>query len=65
MEREILEQVIYNLEQEHSDLHEMLDNPISLKSLSVFNLQRLKKRKLVVKDKIKILKSRLYPNIIA
>ena len=53
------------IEQEHSDLHEIIDDPNSINKFSEFTIQKLKKRKLFLKDKIKLLQSMLYPDIIA
>jgi len=53
------------LEHEHRDLNEIIDNPSSRGEFSEFTLQKLKKRKLLVKDHIKRLKRFLYPDIIA
>jgi len=53
------------LEHEHQDLNEIIDDPSSHSKFSQFTLQKLKKRKLFVKDKIKLIKTHLYPDIIA
>ena len=53
------------IEQEHSDLNEIIDDPNSINKFSEFTIQKLKKRKLFLKDKIKLLQSMLYPDIIA
>ncbi len=53
------------LEQEHNDLNEVIDDPSSISKFSEFSLQKLKKRKLFLKDKIRLLRSMLYPDIIA
>ncbi|RTK92122.1 MAG: DUF465 domain-containing protein [Rickettsiales bacterium] len=58
-------QELVELELEHNDLNEIIDDPVSHNKFSKFTLQRLKKRKLHLKDKIRILKSELYPDIIA
>lgn len=58
-------QELIELELEHNDLNEIIDDPLSHNKFSKFTLQRLKKRKLQLKDKIRILKSELYPDIIA
>jgi hypothetical protein len=54
-----------SLEQEHRDLNEIIDDSNSITKFSEFTLQKLKKRKLFLKDKIKLLQSMLYPDIIA
>ena len=53
------------LELEHQDLNEIIDAPNTHAKFSQFTLQKLKKRKLFVKDKIKLIKTHLYPDIIA
>ena len=53
------------IEQEHMDLPEIIDDPNSINKFSEFTIQKLKKRKLFLKDKIKLLQSMLYPDIIA
>ncbi|GAB4169699.1 MAG: hypothetical protein Tsb006_7630 [Rickettsiaceae bacterium] len=60
-----LRKELEELEQEHNDLNEIIDDPYSHDKFSEFTLQRLKKRKLLLKDRIRILKSLLYPDIIA
>lgn len=54
-----------SIEQEHKDLNEIIDDPSSINKFSEFTIQKLKKRKLLLKDKIKLLQSMLYPDIIA
>ena len=53
-----------NLQEEHNDLKSILSgtdkNPID-----EFTLHRIKKRKLMIKDKIAQLKSKIFPDIIA
>ena len=53
------------LEQEHKDLNEIIDAPDCQTKFSQFTLQKLKKRKLWIKDKITIIKDALHPDIIA
>ena len=50
---------------EHEDLNDSIDDIELSNSFSEFTLRRLKKRKLVIKDKIEKLKSLIYPDIIA
>ncbi|MDF2965168.1 MAG: hypothetical protein K0Q51_556 [Rickettsiaceae bacterium] len=52
-------------EQEHAELNQLLDDEEQLSAFDQLTLQRFKKRKLWLKDKIIHLKSRLYPDIIA
>ena len=60
-----LELELKELEQEHGDLNEIIDAPDCQEKFSEFTLQKLKKRKLLIKDKIKIVKNLLHPDIIA
>ncbi len=56
---------LHELQHEHRDLNEIIDNPNARDEFSEFTLQKLKKRKLLVKDHIKRLKMFLHPDIIA
>lgn len=51
------------LEIEHAEMKEIIDSESSL--LDEVTLQRIKKRKLKIKDEIIKIKSRLHPDIIA
>jgi hypothetical protein len=53
------------LESEHRDLDEVIDRLADDKPFDQLKLQRLKKRKLVLKDEMTILRSRILPDIIA
>jgi len=53
------------LEQEHRDLDEILIELAEKKTIDLLQVQRLKKRKLVLKDKITILRDKIEPDIIA
>jgi len=53
------------LEQEHRDLDEILIQLHERKTVDFLQIQRLKKRKLVLKDRIIFLKNKLDPDIIA
>ena len=53
------------LELEHHDLDDVIGRLASDPSLDRLQLQRLKKRKLVLKDQIQRLRARLIPDIIA
>ncbi len=57
--------ILHELESEHQELNQIIDDPESSTKFSEFTIQRLKKRKLLLKDKIKVLKSKLQPDIIA
>jgi hypothetical protein len=63
--RDSLIKEISELEQEHNDLNILISDPESAKIFSQFTFQKLKKRKLFLKDKIIALKDELYPDIIA
>ena len=53
------------LEQEHRDLDEVLIHLQEAKTVNFLQVQRLKKRKLGLKDKIINLKNKIEPDIIA
>jgi hypothetical protein len=64
-EEEVLRRKLDELKIEHRDLDDTIDRLASLFSTDQLQLQRLKKRKLVLKDLITKYESRLVPNIIA
>jgi len=53
------------LRQEHRDLDAAIDAMVSLGTADTIQIQRLKKRKLVLKDRIKQLEDQTVPDIIA
>ncbi len=53
------------LEQEHRDLDEILSQLQEKKTVDFLQIQRLKKRKLILKDRIIYLKNKIEPDIIA
>ena len=53
------------LEEEHRDLDEILIQIQEKKTVNFLQIQRLKKRKLILKDKINYLKNKIEPDIIA
>jgi hypothetical protein len=53
------------LESEHRDLDEVIERLADDKPFDQLKLQRLKKRKLILKDEMTILRSRILPDIIA
>ena len=61
----LLKRQLEQLTEEHSDLDalivEMISNPLT----DMVRLQRLKKRKLAIKDEIRAIHRRLLPDIIA
>ncbi len=58
-------EVLKNFEQEHRDLDEILIQLQEKNTVDFLQIQRLKKRKLVLKDKIIDIKNKLEPDIIA
>ena len=58
-------EVLKNCEQEHRDLDEILIQLQEKNTVDLLQIQRLKKRKLVLKDKIIDIKNKLEPDIIA
>ena len=64
----LADQLIQNLkeyEQEHRDLDQILIQLQDKHTVDFLQIQRLKKRKLVLKDKIIDLRNKLEPDIIA
>jgi Uncharacterized conserved small protein containing a coiled-coil domain len=53
------------LEQEHRDLDEILIQLQEKQTIDFQQIQRLKKRKLILKDRIIFLKNKIEPDIIA
>ena len=53
------------LEQEHRDLDEILIQIQEKQTVSFLQIRRIKKRKLILKDKINYLKNKIEPDIIA
>ena len=62
--KELLNQLSV-LEQEHRDLDDVINQLQTQKTINLLQIQRLKKRKLLLKDKIKNLKDKIEPDIIA
>ena len=60
-----LVEVLKNFEQEHRDLDEILIQLQEKNTVDFLQIQRLKKRKLILKDKINEIKNKLEPDIIA
>ena len=58
-------EVLKNFEQEHRDLDQILIQLQEKNTVDFLQIQRLKKRKLVLKDKINEIKNKLEPDIIA
>ena len=64
-EKAQIRQRLQALEVEHHDLDDFIDRLVVDRSLDQIQLQRLKKRKLLLKDQIQRLRARLIPDIIA
>lgn len=65
MDEEALEEKLADLKREHKDLDEIIERLQSTKPVDFLQLQRLKKRKLHLKDQIQKVESELLPDIIA
>lgn len=63
--QDALRRRIADLETEHGDLDGIIDQVAEEAPFDQLKVQRLKKRKLVLKDEIKMLRSRLIPDNIA
>ena len=63
-EEELREKLI-ELKREHQDLDDIIDRLITHQPVDFLQLQRIKKRKLLLKDMIQKIESRLLPDIIA
>lgn len=64
-EQQLLKARIHVLESEHRDLDDVIERLSGDKPFDQLQLQRLKKRKLVLKDEIALLRSQILPDIIA
>jgi hypothetical protein len=64
-DEEVLRRKLDELKSEHSDLDDVIDQISRQFPYDQLKLQRLKKRRLVLKDLIAKLESRLVPDIIA
>jgi hypothetical protein len=64
-EKAQIRQRLHALEVEHQDLDDVIGRLVVDRSQDQIQLQRLKKRKLLLKDQIQRLRTRLIPNIIA
>tara|TARA_B100000282_G_scaffold199392_1_gene145856 strand:+ start:398 stop:598 length:201 start_codon:yes stop_codon:yes gene_type:complete len=58
-------EILKNFEQEHRDLDEILIQLQEKNTVDFLQIKRLKKRKLILKDKIIDIKNKLEPDIIA
>ena len=64
-EQQILKARLHVLESEHRDLDDVIERLSEDKPFDQLQLQRLKKRKLVLKDEMALMRSRILPDIIA
>lgn len=64
-DQEILKQQLNRLEHEHHDLDAMIEKMLGETTVNQIAVQRLKKRKLMIKDHISQLHSKMLPDIIA
>jgi hypothetical protein len=64
-EKAQIRQRLQALEVEHHDLDDVIDRLVVDRTQDQLQLQRLKKRKLLLKDQIQRLRARLIPDIIA
>jgi hypothetical protein len=64
-ETELLRRKLEELRLEHRDLDDVIARLSESAPMSQIQLQRLKKRKLMLKDQITLLESKLLPDIIA
>lgn len=65
MSKSLLIKQLKELEEEHRDLDQILIQLQEKQTVDFAQIQRLKKRKLVLKDKIIYLKNKIEPDIIA
>ncbi|WP_036259173.1 YdcH family protein [Methylocapsa aurea] len=64
-ERAALQAELEHLRQEHRDLDAAIDALLHLGAADRLQIQRLKKRKLVLRDRLSFLEDQLTPDIIA
>ena len=64
-EQQILKARLHVLESEHRDLDNVIERLSEDKPFDQLQLQRLKKRKLALKDEMALVRSRILPDIIA
>ena len=64
-EQDALRKKLEDLTLEHRDLDELLSIATSSPSVDMLKFQRIKKRKLAIKDEIRKIHSRILPDIIA
>ena len=64
-EIEDLKEKLALVEHEHRDLDTIIERLMSVQPIDLLQIQRLKKKKLLLKDQINKLKSDILPDIIA
>ena len=64
-EQQQLRARLHTLESEHRDLDDVIERLADDKPFDQLKLQRLKKRKLALKDEITLIRSQILPDIIA
>lgn len=64
-EEEAVRRELAELRQEHRDLDDAISVMIESSGVDTIRIQRMKKRKLALKDRIAILEDQLLPDIIA
>ena len=64
-EQDVLRKKLEDLTLEHRDLDELLSIATSNPSVDMLKFQRIKKRKLAIKDEIRKIHARILPDIIA
>ena len=64
-DREALERLLSDLRSEHRDLDDVIERLAEALPFDQLRLQRLKKRKLQLRDRIQQVESSLHPDIIA
>jgi len=62
---DLLKKQLDDLQLEHRDLDDVIEHLIETRPFDQLQIQRLKKRKLSLKDQIRTLESQLLPDIIA
>lgn len=60
-----LEEKLAELQHEHKDLDDIIDRLRDSAAVDLFQMKRLQKKKLLLKDQIQKLKSEIIPDIIA
>ena len=63
--KEVLLNKLHRFKQEHRDLDQVLIQLQEKKTIDLLQIQRLKKRKLILKDRIIDLRDKIEPDIIA